>query len=112
MPPPISAVAGVDDAWVPPTMTRRRTVWPTVPPVPCPLAAMDEGAPIHGALGKVIRAMGLKEFAAKVKMAGPSQAQPCADRWASGSAGGVDMSFTRSEQAWPGHRSAKGTRRE
>lgn len=71
MPPPISAVAGVDDAWVPPTMTRRRTVWPTVPPVPCPLAAMDEGAPIHGALGKVIRAMGVKEFAAKVKMAGP-----------------------------------------
>ena len=36
------------------------------------LAAMAEGVPIQDALGKVIRAMGVKEFAAKVKMAGPS----------------------------------------
>ena len=36
------------------------------------LAAMDEGVPIQVALGKVIRAMGVKEFAAKVKMAGPN----------------------------------------
>ena len=36
------------------------------------MAAMDEGVPIQVALGKVIRAMGVKEFAAKVKMAGPN----------------------------------------
>ena len=36
------------------------------------LAAMDEGVPIQVALGKVIRAMGVKEFAAKVRMAGPN----------------------------------------
>lgn len=36
------------------------------------LAAMDEGVPIQGALGKVIRAIGVKEFAAKAKMAGPN----------------------------------------
>ncbi|MGD9904300.1 MAG: DNA-binding protein [Vicinamibacterales bacterium] len=36
------------------------------------LAAMDEGVPIQVALGKVIRAMGVKEFATKVKMAGPN----------------------------------------
>lgn len=36
------------------------------------LAAMDEGVPIQVALGKVIRAIGVKEFAAKVKMAGPN----------------------------------------
>ena len=36
------------------------------------LAAMDEGVPIQVALGKVIRAMGVKEFAAQVKMAGPN----------------------------------------
>ena len=35
------------------------------------LAARDEGVPIQVALGKVIRAMGVKELAAKVKMARP-----------------------------------------
>ena len=35
------------------------------------MAAMDEGVPIQVALGKVIRAMGVKEFAAKVRMASP-----------------------------------------
>ena len=34
------------------------------------LAAMDEGVPIQTALGKVIRAMGVKEFAAQAQMAG------------------------------------------
>lgn len=33
------------------------------------LAAVDEGVPIQQALAKVIRAMGVKEFAAKVGMA-------------------------------------------
>lgn len=36
------------------------------------LAAVDEGVPIQIALGKVIRATGVKEFAAKVKMASPN----------------------------------------
>lgn len=36
------------------------------------MAAMDDGVPIQIALGKAIRAMGVKEFAAKVKMAGPN----------------------------------------
>jgi DNA-binding phage protein len=36
------------------------------------LAAVDEGVSIQVALGKVIRAMGLKEFAAKIQMAGPN----------------------------------------
>ena len=36
------------------------------------LAAMDEGVPIHVAIGKVVRAMGVKEFAAKVRMASPN----------------------------------------
>ena len=36
------------------------------------LAAMDEGVPIQYALGKVIRAMGVKEFAEKVQMASPN----------------------------------------
>jgi DNA-binding phage protein len=36
------------------------------------LAAMDEGVPIQIALGKVIRSMGVKEFAAKVRMASPN----------------------------------------
>jgi DNA-binding phage protein len=36
------------------------------------LAAMDEGVPIQMALGKAIRAMGVKEFAAKVQIAGPN----------------------------------------
>ena len=36
------------------------------------LAAMDEGVPVQTALGKVIRAMGVEEFAAQVQMAGPN----------------------------------------
>ena len=36
------------------------------------LAAMDEGVPIQHALGKVIRAMGVKEFSEKVQMASPN----------------------------------------
>jgi DNA-binding phage protein len=36
------------------------------------LAAMEEGVPIQTALGKVIRAMGVKEFASKVRMASPN----------------------------------------
>ncbi len=36
------------------------------------LAAIDEGVPIQAALGKVVRAMGVKEFAAKVRMASPN----------------------------------------
>ena len=36
------------------------------------LAAMDEGVPIQVALGKVIRAMGVKEFSAQVRMASPN----------------------------------------
>jgi DNA-binding phage protein len=33
------------------------------------LAAVDEGVPLQQALGKVIRATGVKEFSAKVRMA-------------------------------------------
>ena len=36
------------------------------------LAAIEEGISIQHALGKVIRAMGVKEFAAKVGMASPN----------------------------------------
>ena len=36
------------------------------------LAAMDEGVPIQTALGKVIRAMGVKEFAEQAEMASPN----------------------------------------
>ena len=36
------------------------------------LAAIDEGVPVQHALGKVIRAMGVKEFAAKIRMASPN----------------------------------------
>lgn len=36
------------------------------------MAAMDEGVPIQVALGKVIRAMGVKEFAEQVRMASPN----------------------------------------
>lgn len=36
------------------------------------MAAIDEGVPIQLALAKVIRAMGVKEFAAKVRMASPN----------------------------------------
>jgi len=36
------------------------------------LASVDEGVPIQVALGKVARAMGVKEFAARVHMASPN----------------------------------------
>ena len=36
------------------------------------LAAIDEGVDLQLALGKVIRAMGVKEFAARVRMASPN----------------------------------------
>ena len=36
------------------------------------LAAIDEGMPLQVALAKVVRAMGVKEFAAKVHMASPN----------------------------------------
>ena len=36
------------------------------------LAAMDEGVSIQTALGKVIRAMGVKEFAEQAEMASPN----------------------------------------
>lgn len=36
------------------------------------LAAIDEGVDLQVALGKVIRAMGVKEFAAQVRMASPN----------------------------------------
>lgn len=36
------------------------------------LASIDEGVDLQLALGKVIRAMGVKEFAAKVHMTGPN----------------------------------------
>ena len=36
------------------------------------LASIDEGVPIQIALGKIVRAMGVKEFAAKVRMASPN----------------------------------------
>lgn len=36
------------------------------------LAAVEEGTPLQQALGKVIRAMGVKEFAARIGMAGPN----------------------------------------
>src|SRR3989337_2503121 len=36
------------------------------------LGAIDEGVPLQGALAKVIRAMGVKEFAASVGMATPN----------------------------------------
>lgn len=36
------------------------------------LASIDEGVPLQLALGKVVRAMGVKEFAAKVRMASPN----------------------------------------
>ncbi len=36
------------------------------------LAAVEEGAPLQAALAKVIRAIGVKEFAARVRMAGPN----------------------------------------
>ena len=36
------------------------------------LAAIDEGIPIQVALAKVVRAIGVKEFAARIKMAAPN----------------------------------------
>ena len=36
------------------------------------LGAIEAGVPLQQALGKVIRAMGVREFAAKVQMAGPN----------------------------------------
>ena len=36
------------------------------------LAAIDEGVPLQVALGKVVRAMGVKEFGAKVRIASPN----------------------------------------
>ncbi len=36
------------------------------------MASIDEGVPIQLALSKVIRAMGVKEFAGKVRMASPN----------------------------------------
>jgi DNA-binding phage protein len=36
------------------------------------LASIDEGVDLQFALGKVIRAMGVKEFGAKVRMASPN----------------------------------------
>lgn len=36
------------------------------------LAAIEDGVPVQRALGKLIRAMGVKEFAAKVRMASPN----------------------------------------
>lgn len=36
------------------------------------IASLDEGIPLQAALGKVIRATGVKEFAARIGMAGPN----------------------------------------
>jgi DNA-binding phage protein len=36
------------------------------------VAALDEGVSVQRALGKVVRAMGIKEFAARVRMASPN----------------------------------------
>jgi DNA-binding phage protein len=36
------------------------------------LGAVEQGIPVQAALAKVIRAMGVKEFAAKVQMASPN----------------------------------------
>ncbi len=36
------------------------------------VAAVEEGIPLRQALGKVIRAMGVKEFAEKARMASPN----------------------------------------
>lgn len=44
------------------------------------LASIDEGVPLQLALGKVIRAMGVKEFAAKVHMASPNVLRAIAPR--------------------------------
>jgi DNA-binding phage protein len=44
------------------------------------LASIDEGVSIQLALAKVIRAMGVKEFAARVKMASPNVLRAIAPR--------------------------------
>ena len=36
------------------------------------MASLDEGIPLQAALGKVIRAMGVKEFAARIGVASPN----------------------------------------
>lgn len=36
------------------------------------LAAVEQGAPVQIALAKVIRAIGVKQFASRVRMAGPN----------------------------------------
>ena len=36
------------------------------------MASLDEGIPLHAALGKVIRATGVKEFAARIGIASPN----------------------------------------
>ena len=36
------------------------------------LAAIEDGVSVQRALGKIVRAMGVQEFAAKVKMASPN----------------------------------------
>jgi DNA-binding phage protein len=36
------------------------------------LAAIEEGVPLQQALGKVIRAMGVREFASRIRMASPN----------------------------------------
>jgi DNA-binding phage protein len=36
------------------------------------IAAVDEGVPLQQAVAKVVRAMGVKEFAAKIGMASPN----------------------------------------
>ena len=44
------------------------------------LAAIEEGVPIQAALAKVIRAIGVKEFAAKVRIASPNVLRAIAPR--------------------------------
>jgi DNA-binding phage protein len=44
------------------------------------LASIDEGVSIQLALARVVRAMGVKEFAAKVKMASPNVLRAIAPR--------------------------------
>ena len=44
------------------------------------LSAVDEGVPLQLAIGRVVRAMGVKEFATKVKMASPNVLRAIAPR--------------------------------
>ncbi len=41
------------------------------------LAAAEEGVTLQDALGKIIRAMGVKEFAAKIGMESPNDYDAC-----------------------------------